>query len=224
MGIFEIIGPIMIGPSSSHTAGAVRIGKYARRIYGVERPFDLVEIDLFNSFSESGKGHGTDLALLSGILCFNVDDERILKAFDIAHEMGINYKINFKGIDEDFPENTAKITFYNGETSFYIFGESIGGGLIHIFNVNGYRVSLFGRHPVLIVVAKDVRGIVAHVSKVILDAGINIAKAEIERDSSIGESLSVFKLDADFPKDMIPLILENKNIKEAITVERLEEL
>ncbi|MGC9100533.1 MAG: L-serine ammonia-lyase, iron-sulfur-dependent subunit beta [Caldisericum sp.] len=224
MGIFEIIGPIMIGPSSSHTAGAVRIGKYARRIYGVSKLFDLVEIDLFNSFSESGVGHGTDLAILSGILCFNVDDERILNAFGIAKEMGINYKFNFMGIDEELPENTAKITFYNNREPFYIFGESIGGGLIRIFNINGYNVNLFGRHPVLIVIAKDVPGIVAHVSKVIADTGINIAKAEIERDSSIGESLSVFKLDADFPKDRLPLILENKNIKEAITVERLEEL
>lgn len=224
MGIFDVIGPIMIGPSSSHTAGAVRIGKYARRIYGKSKDFDLVEIDLYNSFSESGKGHGTDLAILSGIMCFNVDDERILKAFYIADKIGLRYRINFGGINEDLPENSAKITFHNGERQFYVFGESIGGGLIHIFNINGYRVSLFGRHPVLIVVAKDVPGIIAHVSKVIAESGINIAKAEIERDSTIGESLSVFKLDNDFPSDKIYLILENKNIKDVITVERLEEL
>jgi len=224
MGIFDIIGPVMIGPSSSHTAGAARIGKYARRIYGVHKPFDLVEIDLYNSFSESGIGHGTDLAILGGILCFNVDDERILKSFEIAKEMGVNFKFNFKGIDEDVGENVCKITFHSNGKSFYVWGESIGGGLIHISNINGYSVSLFGRHPVLIVVAKDVPGIIAHVSKIIADAHINIAKAEIERDSSVSESLSVFKLDADFPKDKIPLILENKNILEVMTVERLEEL
>jgi L-serine dehydratase len=131
MAILDIIGPVMIGPSSSHTAGAARIGYFAREIFGDD--FDFVQIDLFNSFADTGKGHGTDIAIIGGLLGFEPDDLRILHSFEIAKENRIKFKINWNTEeDEDLPPNTAKITFFKNDTQFFIIGNSVGGGKVEI--------------------------------------------------------------------------------------------
>ncbi|MGB9694773.1 MAG: L-serine ammonia-lyase, iron-sulfur-dependent subunit beta [Caldisericaceae bacterium] len=218
MGIFDIIGPIMIGPSSSHTAGAVKIGYFASRIAGGN--FDSVEVNLFNSFSETGRGHGTDIAIIAGILGFGVDDKQIVDSFEIAKSKNLNFKINWKGENENYPENCAELIFHSSRGLYDIVGNSIGGGEVSIININGYDVSLSFKHPVLMIFSFDVPGVIAYVASIISVNGINIAKMEVERDSSRGESLAVFKLDRDFPPDEIKLIKENKSIKEVIILER----
>ena len=219
MAIFDVIGPIMIGPSSSHTAGAARIGYFARKIYN--KPFDFVEINLYNSFSETGKGHGTDIAILGGLLGFAPDDSRILRAYQYAAEQNLRFKINWKGIDEDLPENSAKITFYGKDTEFFVIGSSIGGGKVEIININNYPVKISGKHDALVVLAFDVPGIVAYVAGLIARSGINIASMDVERDSSIGEALMVIKLDSEFPDRELNKMLKHENIKDVIKLKRL---
>ncbi len=220
MAIFDVIGPIMIGPSSSHTAGAVRIGYFARNIY--EKSFDSVVINLYNSFSETGKGHGTDLAILGGLLGLMPDDSRILNSPEYARKIGLNFKINWMGIDEDYPENSAKIIFNANSNEFFVVGNSIGGGKVEIININGYNVKISGKHNVLITLSDDVPGIVAFISGLIAKSGINIASMDVERDSSIGEALSVMKLDSSFPDKEIGDLRRHKHIRGIIKLERLQ--
>ena len=219
MAIFDVIGPIMIGPSSSHTAGAARIGYFAREIY--RKPFDLIEINLYNSFSETGKGHGTDIAILGGLLGFMPDDSRILQSYEYAQKMGILFKINWMGIDEDLPENVAKITFHSSGKQFFIIGNSIGGGNVEIIDINGYPVKISGKHDTIVVLADDVPGIVAYIAKLIAESKINIASMDVERDSSIGEALSLIKLDSEFPDREIAKMINHKHIRDIIKLKRL---
>jgi L-serine dehydratase len=219
MAIFDVIGPIMIGPSSSHTAGAARIGYFAREIY--RKPFDLIEIDLYNSFSETGKGHGTDIAILGGLLGFMPDDSRILQSYEYTQKMGILFKINWMGIDEDLPENVSKITFHSSGKQFFIIGNSIGGGKVEIININGYPVKISGKHDTIVVFADDVPGIVAYIAKLIAESKINIASMDVERDSSIGEALSLIKLDSEFPDWEIAKMINHKHIRDIIKLKRL---
>ena len=219
MAIFDVIGPIMIGPSSSHTAGAARIGYFAKKIYN--KPFDFIQIDLYNSFSETGKGHGTDLAILGGLLGFTPDDQRILNSYKYAQKRNLKFKINWAGIEDNFPENSAKIVFHSGKNRFYIIGKSIGGGKVEIIDINGYPVKISGKHSTLIVVADDVPGIIAYITEIIAKSSINIASMDVERDSSIGEALAVIKLDNDFPDVEAEKIKRHAHIKDVIKLKRL---
>ncbi len=222
MAIFDVIGPVMIGPSSSHTAGAARIGYFARKIYGGE--FDFVVIDLYNSFADTGKGHGTDIALLGGLMGFKPDDMRILKSYEYAKKFGLQFKFVWnKEENEDFPPNCAKITFFKNGNAFYIVGNSVGGGDVEIININGYPVKMSGKHHTLVINSFDAVGVVAFITSVITKEGINIALMDVERDSSVGEALAVIKLDAKFPENKISEFYKNKNIKKVISIERLAE-
>ena len=220
MAIFDVIGPVMIGPSSSHTAGAVRIGYFAREIFG--KFFDSVEINLYNSFSETGKGHGTDLAILGGLLGFMPDDLRILKSLEYARKAKLSFKINWAGVNEDYPENSAKIIFSKDNKEFFVVGSSIGGGKVEIINVNGYNVKISGKHDVLIIQSDDVPGIVAFIAGLIAKSSINIASMDVERDSSVGEAFSVIKLDNIVPDRKIRELRSHKNIRNVIKLKRLE--
>ncbi len=220
MAIFDVIGPVMIGPSSSHTAGAVRIGYFAREIFG--KFFDSVEINLYNSFSETGKGHGTDLAILGGLLGFMPDDLRILKSLEYARKAKLSFKINWAGVNEDYPENSAKIIFSKDNKEFFVVGSSIGGGKVEIINVNGYNVKISGKHDVLIIQSDDVPGIVAFIAGLIAKSSINIASMDVERDSSVGEAFSVIKLDNIVPDKEIRELRSHKNIRNVIKLKRLE--
>ena len=119
MSILDVVGPIIIGPSSSHTAGAAKIGLFASKIFG--RPFKRVDIHLYNSFAETGRGHGTDRAILGGILGISADDERLMKSYEIAKKKKLKFNFFWK-IDEDFEPNTARITFYEGSQTFSVTG------------------------------------------------------------------------------------------------------
>ncbi len=222
MAIFDVIGPVMIGPSSSHTAGAARIGYFAKKIYG--KDFDFVTIELFNSFANTGKGHGTDIAILGGLLGFMPDDMRILKSYHYAKERNLKFKFIWnKEEDEDYPPNCAKITFYDKGNPFFIVGNSVGGGDVEIINLNGYPVKMSGKHHTLVINSVDAVGVVAFITSVITQHGINIASMDVERDSSVGEALAVIKLDAKFPETEIREFYKNKNIKNVISIERLAE-
>ena len=142
--VFDIIGPVMVGPSSSHTAGAVRIGLFIRYIFGMQ-PED-VKITLYGSFKETYKGHGTDIALIGGLLGYNTSDKRIRTSMEDAKAAGMEFEFIESGIEHIHP-NTAKIEVQAGRHSLDLIGKSIGGGKMVIFELLGFDVNLSGDFP-----------------------------------------------------------------------------
>ncbi|OUO38814.1 L-serine ammonia-lyase, iron-sulfur-dependent, subunit beta [Megamonas hypermegale] len=190
---FDIIGPIMIGPSSSHTAGAVRLGLMAKEI--LVEPVKSVEIKLHGSFAQTYKGHGTDRALIAGIMGFKPDDERIRDALQIATENNIKYSFEKVNLDDAHP-NTAiiKLTGISGHV-VSVQGASIGGGNIVISYINDFEVNLSGKYPSLIVVHKDRPGVINGVTAALALYNINIAYMKVSRKERGAQALMNIEVD-----------------------------
>ena len=193
MDVFDIIGPIMVGPSSSHTAGACRIGKYARGILS-EEPMNAT-IKLSGSFKKTYKGHGTDKAIIAGLLGFNEDDERIRDSIEIAKKEGRNFTIVEEDI-ENAHANTAEITMIkeNGE-KVVIEGASIGGGNILITKINVAKVNINGLFDVIVVGHVDIPGMVYKITKVLYEWKININGLSLHREEKSGNAVVIFEVD-----------------------------
>lgn len=177
--IFSVVGPVMIGPSSSHTAGAVRLGNFVRQM--AQEFFDRAEFGLMGSFAKTGKGHGTDRALIAGILGLQPDDERIIYAPELAREAGIEYRFYETEMDE-VHENSVIMTLYHGEkTLCEVVGSSIGGGRILIQRINGFPAGFHAEVPTLLIVNQDVKGVVHAVSGILADNQINISIMHLNR-------------------------------------------
>lgn len=190
--VFDIIGPVMIGPSSSHTAGAARLGKAARSLYGREPKW--IKIYLYGSFSKTYKGHGTDKAIVGGLLGFNTDDTRIKNSIDIAEEKGMKVDIYEEDALTDHP-NTARIKIGDGKKDLELTGISIGGGKVEIIELNGFELQLSGNHPAILVMHHDRYGAIASVTKILAKHSINIGKMEVSRKDVGGEALMIMELD-----------------------------
>ena len=192
--VFDIIGPVMVGPSSSHTAGAVRIGKIVSAIFG-DAPTE-VEFQLFNSFAKTYRGHGTDVALVAGILGMETDNPDIPHALDIAHEKGIKvyWKIN-KDSKAPHP-NTTRITLKNATKTISATGTSIGGGNIQVTELNGFAVNLKMNTPTLIIVHQDVPGMIALVTDILSRYGINIAQMTVTRENAGEKAIMIIEIDS----------------------------
>lgn len=192
--VFDIIGPVMIGPSSSHTAGAVRIGKIVSSIFG-EAPTE-VEFQLFHSFAKTYRGHGTDLALVAGILGMETDDPRIPQSLDIARERGIKvyWKVN-KDSNTPHP-NTTRIIIKNEHKTISATGISIGGGNIQVTELNGFAVNLNMNTPTIIIVHQDVPGMIAHVTEVLSEYDINIAQMNVTREKAGEKAIMIIEVDS----------------------------
>ncbi len=178
-GVFDILGPIMIGPSSSHTAGAARMAKVAAIIAGGN--INKVEFLLHGSFAQTYKGHGTDKALVAGILNMDPWDENLKKSFDIAREKGISFKFTETDLGDVHP-NTVKfiITKKDGYTT-EVTGSSIGGGNILIFNIDGQNVEFTGERPTILTNHKDLPGVISKISSILYEKNINIADMRVYR-------------------------------------------
>ncbi|RYD03371.1 hypothetical protein N752_20155 [Desulforamulus aquiferis] len=150
--IFDIIGPVMIGPSSSHTAGAVRIGRIARSIFG--RQPERAEIALYGSFAQTFRGHGTDIAIVGGVLNFDTDDQSIVNSIELAKQYGVTVDLRIIKEDLEHP-NTAKIRLSDKEGALELIGVSLGGGKISIKEIEGFKISLSGESPSLLVFHHD---------------------------------------------------------------------
>jgi len=190
--VFDIIGPVMIGPSSSHTAGAARIGRIARHIFG-EQP-ERVTIHLYGSFAKTYKGHGTDVALVGGLLDYGTHDQRIVDALQNAEKAGM--QVTFVPDDEQ-PEhpNTARLILEKGDDRMEVVGVSIGGGKIMITELNGYPLKLTGNQPAIFVVHHDRHGAVAAVATVLARHEINISYMEVSRRKKGQTALMVIETD-----------------------------
>ena len=205
MNLFDILGPGMVGPSSSHTAGAVRIGRMARRLLGEGTP-RMAKITLSGSFAATGRGHGTDRALVAGLLGMHTDDERIPMSFDIAQEKGMGYVFSGANLSGEHP-NTARIelTGKSGKTLSMI-ASSLGGGRIMVVEMNGLRVSFSGDLPTLIVQNLDQPGYVRDVSDVLAKNSVNIATLHLYRDYPGGNAVMIIETDKAVPGEGIASI------------------
>jgi L-serine dehydratase len=180
--IFDVIGPNMIGPSSSHTAGAASMAQLARKIFEPQVPA-FVRFTLYGSFAKTYKGHGTDKALLGGIMGFSPDDERIRDSFRIAEETGFKYEFVIDDTTQTPHSNTADIFMDDGSGyTFTVRGVSVGGGKIKLTRFNNIDVDFTGEYSALIVRQIDKPGVAAHITKHLAEAGVNIAFMDLFRE------------------------------------------
>jgi L-serine dehydratase len=193
MNAFDIVGPVMIGPSSSHTAGALRLGRVAHRLLG-EVPVQA-DITLHDSFAATGRGHGTDRAILAGLMGLEPDDERIRTAFQLAAETGLSYSFHFRTGVADHP-NTVDITAQGaGGRTVRLSGASVGGGSMLVKQINGISVEFTGELHTLIVVHRDKPGVVAGVSQALAAHAINIASMRLYRKGKGGQAIMLIETD-----------------------------
>ncbi|PRO65330.1 L-serine ammonia-lyase, iron-sulfur-dependent subunit beta [Alkalicoccus urumqiensis] len=198
--VFDIIGPVMIGPSSSHTAGAARIGLVARQMF--RRSPSRAVFHLYGSFAKTYRGHGTDAALLGGVLGFDTSDERIRTSRQEADKEGLQYEF----IEEDevsLHPNTVMIELSEGEETMTLEGISIGGGKVDITKWNGFDLHLSGNHPALLIVHEDRYGAVAAVADILADAEVNIGQMQVSRKEKGKEALMVIEVDQNVSAGLI---------------------
>lgn len=208
--VFDIIGPVMIGPSSSHTAGAVRIGKVVHSIFG-EIP-DEVTFHLYNSFAKTYKGHGTDKALVAGIMGMDTDNPDIKHSLEIAHQKGIKiYWDILKDSNAPHP-NTVKISVKKADKSMSVTGVSIGGGNIQVTELNGFSVSLSMNTPTIITVHQDIPGMIAKVTDILSSSNINIATMNVTRESAGEKAIMIIEVDSRECQDAVKSIAKIPNI------------
>lgn len=217
----EILGPVMIGPSSSHTAGACRIGKISKLIANEE--ISEVDFYLHGSFGKTYKGHGTDRALVGGILGMDTDDENIVRSMEIAKEKGIKFSFIEEELDSKFHPNTVKLnikTISNREIS--VIGSSVGGGNIEIININGDEVYFTGNYNTLLINHKDKPGIVNKVSGILSEDNINIAYLKVFRDKKWNNASMIFELDEIVSNDIIEKIKQLESIDNCVFIEMIK--
>ena len=214
MDILEIIGPIMVGPSSSHTAGAVRIGLVARKLLG-STPV-RAELYLHGSFAATGRGHGTDMALIAGLLGFAPDDERIPQSFEYAKKAGLEFRFDTIQLrDAHLNSVLIKACDASGH-SIEVVGASIGGGRIEIREFAGMKLRFSADGPTLIVQNRDFPGSVADVSYILSRLNINIATFQVTRNSRGGTAVMVIECDAPIEPDVIERIESMPGIIRAV--------
>lgn len=214
--VFEIIGPVMIGPSSSHTAGAVRIGQIARRIFG-SKP-QSIEVHFFGSFAQTYKGHATDVAVIGGLLNFEPDDQRIPRSIELAAEWGIKVSFICEEAIPEFP-NTMSIVLANEKEKLHITGISVGGGAVQITELNGFSLKLSGEHPSILILHQDVYGMVAAVTGLLTKEKINISHMELSRLEKGQTALMVIETDQLIKEELIKMINDLQHIMKVIVLQ-----
>ena len=222
MNVFDIIGPVMIGPSSSHTAGAVRLGRVVNKIMDGRKP-EQVTITLSGSFARTYKGHGTDRALIAGILGYHSWDAEIRDALEIAKERGLNYEFICRDLPGAHP-NTAAIRFLlpGGETG-EVVGASVGGGNIRVDEVNGMRVDFNGDYSTILVIHLDRPGVIADVTQLMRTQypDANIANFRLSRKERGGEAIMTIEIDGVATEGMAADLRTVDNVINALLIKRL---
>jgi L-serine dehydratase len=215
--VFDILGPIMIGPSSSHTAGAARLGKVARDL--VEGQIRSVTFGLHGSFADTYQGHGTDRALLAGVLGMEPDDEGLVHAKDLARKKGLIYSYVRVDLKHVHP-NTVKFIFVNeSHEVISVTGSSLGGGQIVITKINDFRVRITGNAPTLIIQHTDTPGVISKVSAVIAESGVNIADMRVRRAEKGRQASMIIETDESIPARALDMLRAYEWIQSAKQIE-----
>ena len=194
MNLFDIVGPVMVGPSSSHTAGAVRIGQVSRHLLG--ESVKEAKILLHGSFLATGKGHGTDKALVAGLLGMAADDIRIPDSFDIAKESGVKFEIG---------------------------ACSLGGGRIKICTIDGLEANFSGEYTTLVVHNDDQPGHVAEVTSMLAHKSVNIATMQLYRDHRGGSAVMVIECDKEIPEEGLNFLERLEGIQKVTYLAKMKE-
>ena len=216
--VFDVMGPNMIGPSSSHTAGAARIGFLAQKM--INGPLKKIEFTLYGSFARTYKGHGTDRALLGGIMGFATDDMRIRNSFEIADHNGLSFSFTTNEIETDVHPKTVDIHMINEKNQeMTVRGESLGGGKVRIVKINSVQVDFTGEYSAVIVTHQDKPGVVAYITKCLSDRNVNIAFMRLFRESKGEIAYTIVESDGHLPEDIDDTIRLNQNIHEVMIVQ-----
>jgi len=217
--VFDVIGPVMIGPSSSHTAGAVRLGRLARAVLG-EQPAHA-HITLHGSFASTGRGHGTDLALVAGLLGFAPDDVRIRIADEEARRAGLDVTFSEADLGEVHP-NTARLELSSADgRTVTVQGSSVGGADVVLTAIDDFDVSITGELPVLVVEHRDQPGVIASVSAVLARHGVNIAGMDVSRERRGARALMVIETDHEVDAAATAAVAAGPGVTEVRSIPRV---
>ena len=212
--IFDIMGPVMVGPSSSHTAGAVRIGRIARRLLGSQPA--RAGLLLHGSFAATGAGHGTDRALVAGLLGMKPDDPDIPRAFALAKQAGMDLTIGSIALRGAHP-NTVVLTVTNAAgRTLEVNASSLGGGRVRVNSLDGLEASFTGEYPTLIIRNEDRPGHVAEVAHLLSEHGVNIATMQLYRDRRGGLAVMVMESDQPIPAGVVDRLRSSPGIVRAV--------
>ena len=217
--LLDIIGPVMVGPSSSHTAGACRIGLFARGMLGATPDKALVE--LHGSFARTGVGHGTDRAIAGGLLGYQPDDERLRGAVEDAAKAGVAVTFENTKLRGEHHPNTTRITIEKKDRKVTVVGSSLGAGRILITELDGYPVEITGSFPVLVIVAVDQPGMIAAVTTSLAAEGINISSMRVSRRQKGGDAIHIYELDAPATGRELDAIRKVDGVKHVRAVDRV---
>jgi len=215
-----MIGPVMIGPSSSHTAGVVRIGRAARKVFGATP--DSVEVTFYNSFARTYEGHGSDRAIIAGLLDFNTDDVRIKNSLEIAVEENLKYYFKSVGNASTLHPNTVKVVMTKGEREMEVVGESKGGGIINIAEVNGFKADFSASLHTLIIFAADSKGSVAFIANVLAHDDCNIATMSVSRKGKNDVACLVIEMDSGLKEVTLNYLKSLSWVNEIIYIPDIE--
>ena len=216
--VFDVLGPNMIGPSSSHTAGAAVIAYLAQKM--INGPLTRVSFTLYGSFAKTYRGHGTDRALLGGIMGFSTDDMRIRDSFEIAKERGLEFSFSANEVETEVHPNTVDIRMENAAgQQMTIRGESLGGGKVQITRINQVKVVFTGEYSAVIVIHQDKPGVVAHITKCLSDRNVNIAFMRLFREKKGHTAYSIVESDGNLPEDVADSLRENPNVHDVMIVQ-----
>lgn len=216
--VFDVLGPNMIGPSSSHTAGAAVIAYLAQKMINGR----LVKVDftLYGSFAKTYRGHGTDRALVGGIMGFFTDDVRIRDSFRIAEERGLEVAFHTDETESDVHPNTVDVAMENESGhKMTIRGESLGGGKVRITRINQVEVDFSGEYSAVIVVHQDTRGVAAHITKCLSDSDVNIAFMRLFREKKGHTAYTIVEVDGAVPAGVAEKLRENANVRDVMVVQ-----
>lgn len=216
--VFDVLGPNMIGPSSSHTAGAAVIAFLAQKM--ITGPLVSAEFTLYGSFAKTYRGHGTDRALVGGIMGFATDDMRIRDSFEIAEARGLRFSFHPNEEETEVHPNTVDIAMENADgQKMTIRGESLGGGKVRIVRINQVKVEFTGEYSAVIVIHQDKPGVVAHITKCLSDRNVNIAFMRLFREKKGRTAYSIVESDGFLPEDIAESLKKNENVQEVMVVQ-----
>lgn len=217
--LLDIIGPVMVGPSSSHTAGACRLGLIARALVGGQP--DSAAVELHGSFARTGTGHGTDRAIAGGLLGFPPDDERLRDSLELAQAAGLAIEFTNTKLRGDHHPNTTRITVVRGKERAVLVGSSLGAGRILVTAIDGFPVEITGNYPTLVVVALDQPGTVAAITAAMAEDQVNLASLRMSRRRKGGDAIHIYELDTPASAEAVAHIAALRQVRTVRVVDRV---